>query len=55
MYMNLKTYFDLNFALCYLHKLSNLEDIENMVPWEREIYTIKLQSHLEQKEHSEAK
>ncbi len=51
MYMSLKTYFDLNFALCHLYKWS-LEAIENMMPWEREVWTTYLQNHLEQEEKS---
>ena len=48
-YMNLKTYYELNFAMCQFHKWS-LETIENMIPYEREIYTILLHNHLEQEE-----
>lgn len=48
-YMNLETYYKLNFAMCEFRKWS-LETIENMIPYEREIYTSLLQNHLEQEE-----
>ena len=35
--MNLETYFRINFALMQFHKYS-LAEIENMPPWERDIY-----------------
>ena len=43
---NLENYFRLNFAMMQYHKYS-LTDIENMMPWERDIYVGLLQSHLE--------
>ena len=36
-HMSLENYFKLNFALMQYHKYS-LTEIENMMPWEREIY-----------------
>ena len=36
-HMDLETYFKLNFALMQHHKYS-LTEIENMMPWERDIY-----------------
>ena len=36
-HMNLESYFKLNFALMQHHKYS-LTEIENMMPWERDIY-----------------
>ena len=45
--MNLENYFRLNFALIQYHKYS-LTEIENMMPWERDIYVGLLQSHLEE-------
>lgn len=42
----LRNYFELNFALMQYHKYS-LTEIENMMPWEREIYTGMLIAHLE--------
>ena len=40
--MNLEAQFDYNFALIHTHKWSFTE-IENMLPWERDIYLIKVQ------------
>ena len=45
--MNLENYFRLNFALIQYHKYS-LTEIENMMPWERDIYVGLLQAHLEE-------
>ena len=36
-HIDLESYFKLNFALIQHHKYS-LTEIENMMPWEREIY-----------------
>ena len=47
--MDLENYFRLNFALMQYHKYS-LTEIENMMPWERDIYVILLQQHLEEEE-----
>jgi len=46
-YMNLESYFRLNFALMQYHKYS-LTELENMIPWEREIYVSLLQQHIEE-------
>jgi len=48
-HMNLENYFRLNFALMQYHKYS-LTEIENMMPWERDIYVALLQQHLEEEE-----
>jgi len=48
-YMDLESYFKLNFALMQYHKYS-LTEIENMMPWERDIYVGLLQQHLEEEE-----
>ena len=45
--MSLGDYFKLNFALMQYHKYS-LTEIENMMPWERDIYVGLLQQHLEE-------
>ena len=45
--MSLSSYFELNFALMQYHKYS-LTEIENMIPWERDIYVAMLQNHLEE-------
>jgi|TARA_Y100001963_G_scaffold1507_1_gene2153 hypothetical protein len=48
-HMNLENYFKLNFALMQYHKYS-LTEIENMIPWERDVYVGLLQAHLEEEE-----
>ena len=45
--MNLENYFNLNFSLMQFHKYS-LTEIENMIPWERDIYVAMLMNHLEE-------
>ena len=50
--MTLESYFRLNFALMQYHKYS-LTEIENMMPWERDIYVGLLQQHLEEEELKE--
>ena len=47
--MSLINYFKLNFALMQYHKYS-LTEIENMMPWERDIYVGLIQQHLEEEE-----
>jgi hypothetical protein len=47
--MNLESYFRLNFSLIQFHKYS-LTEIENMIPWERDIYVGLLRNHLEEEE-----
>ena len=44
--MDLENYYKLNFALMQYHKYS-LTEIENLIPWERDIYIGLLQQHLE--------
>ena len=46
-HMNLENYFRLNFAMMQYLKYS-LTEIENMMPWERDIYVGLLQAHLEE-------
>ena len=45
--MDLANYFKLNFALMQYNKYS-LTEIENMMPWERDVYVGLLQQHLEE-------
>ena len=45
-HMELESYFRINFALMQFHKYS-LTDIENLIPWERDIYLSLLQQHIE--------
>ena len=47
--MDLESYFKLNFAHFQYHKWS-LTEIENMMPFERDIYTILLKQHIEEEE-----
>ena len=44
--MDLENYYKINFALLQYHKYS-LTEIENLIPWERDIYVGLLQQHLE--------
>ena len=44
---DLASYFKLNFALMQHHKYS-LTELENMMPWEREIYVSLLQQYVEE-------
>lgn len=44
---DLETYYRINFALMQYHKYS-LTEIENMMPWERDIYVELLKQHLEE-------
>lgn len=46
---DLETYYRINFALIQYHKYS-LTEIENMIPWEREIYLALLENHIKQEE-----
>ena len=45
-HMDLESYFKLNFALMKHHKYS-LTEIENMIPWERDIYLGLLNQYIE--------
>ena len=44
---NLESYFKINFALIQHHKYS-LTEIENMIPWEKDIYLTLLQQYNEE-------
>ena len=43
----LASYYQINFALMQHHKYS-LTELENMIPWEREIYLALLQNYIEE-------
>ena len=43
---DLESYYRINFALMQYHKYS-LTELENMMPWERDIYNSLLQEHIE--------
>ena len=45
-HMELESYFRINFALMQFHKYS-LTEVENLIPWERDVYIGLLQQHLE--------
>tara|TARA_B100001094_G_scaffold142512_1_gene138101 strand:- start:3321 stop:3506 length:186 start_codon:yes stop_codon:yes gene_type:complete len=45
-HMSLESYYKINFALMQYHKYS-LTEIENLIPWERDVYVGLLQQHLE--------
>jgi len=50
----LESYFEYSFILLHSHKWS-LTEIENMLPWERDIYLYKLEEHIkEEKRRHEA-
>ena len=44
---SLESYYETNFALVQHHKYS-LTELENMLPWEREVYIALLQNYLEE-------
>ena len=46
-HISLESYFKLNFALMQHHKYS-LTEIENMMPWERDIYLGLLNQYIEE-------
>jgi len=43
---DLESYYRINFALMQYHKYS-LTELENMMPWERDIYLALLRDHIE--------
>jgi hypothetical protein len=45
--MDLESYYKINFSLIQYHKYS-LTEIENLMPWERDIYVALLQQHLDE-------
>ena len=51
-HMDLEAYFRLNFALIQYHKYS-LTEIENMMPWERDVYVELLKQHLEEEKQKQ--
>lgn len=50
---NLQNYYKTNFELMQQHKYS-LEELENMIPWEREIYISLLNAYLKEKQQQAA-
>ena len=45
--MDLENFYKLNFALIQYHKYS-LWEIENLMPWERDVYVAMLKNYLEE-------
>lgn len=43
------SYYQVNFALMQHHKYS-LTELENMIPWEKEIYVTLLEQYIEEQE-----
>jgi hypothetical protein len=43
---NMENFYQMNFVLMHHHKYS-LTELENMMPWEREIYIALLKQHLD--------
>ena len=46
-HIDLESYFKLNFSLIQHHKYS-LTEIENLIPWERDIYVALLNQYIEE-------
>jgi len=44
---DLESYFKVNFALMQHHKYS-LTELENMIPWEKEVYVALLKQYIEE-------
>ena len=44
---DLASYFKINFALMQHHKYS-LTEIENMIPWEKDVYVALLEQYIEE-------
>jgi hypothetical protein len=44
---SLESYYQINFALIQHHKYS-LTELENMIPWEREVYLTLLEQYIEE-------
>ena len=51
-HMDLENYYKLNFALMQYHKYS-LTEIENLMPWERDVYVMLLEQHLEEEKQKQ--
>jgi hypothetical protein len=45
--LSLTNVFKINFSLMQIHKQS-LSDIENMIPWERDLFVEQLRQHMEE-------
>ena len=49
MHASLENYYKTNFALMQHHKYS-LTELENMIPWERDVYVNLLIAHIQEEE-----
>ena len=49
MHVSLENYYKTNFALMQHHKYS-LTELENMIPWERDVYVNLLIAHIQEEE-----
>ena len=49
MHNSLENYYKTNFALMQHHKYS-LTELENMIPWERDVYVNLLIAHIQEEE-----
>lgn len=47
--MNLESYYRITFSMVQFHKWS-LTEIENLMPWERDVYVSMLIKHIEEEE-----
>lgn len=45
--MSLTSVFKINFSLMQIHK-QTLSDIEDMIPWERDLFVEQLRQHMEE-------
>ena len=50
--MSLEVYFDYTFSLMHNFKWS-MSDVENMLPWERDIYLMKLEQQLKEEKRQQ--
>jgi hypothetical protein len=46
-HISLESYYKINFALMQHHKYS-LTEIENMIPWEKDVYVALLEQYIEE-------
>tara|TARA_Y100001938_G_scaffold96267_1_gene131716 strand:+ start:741 stop:920 length:180 start_codon:yes stop_codon:yes gene_type:complete len=46
-HISLESYYKINFALVQHHKYS-LTEIENMIPWEKDVYVTLLEQYIEE-------
>lgn len=47
---SLESYYKVNFALIHIHKWS-IDFLDNMMPWERDIYSLLLVNHIQEEEN----